>query len=92
MTKFIIGAVSESDMPLTPAAKGSRSMTAYLTNYTYEDTQRERNQMLDATSEDIRALAGYLEAFLADDCLCVVGNEERIREEKDKFMKIENLF
>lgn len=92
MTKFVIGAVSESDMPLTPAAKGSRSMAAYLTNYTYEDTQRERDQMLDATPDDIRALADYLEAFLADECLCVVGNEEKIKEQKALFETITPLF
>ena len=79
-------------MPLTPAAKGSRSMAAYLTNYTYEDTQRERDQMLDATPDDIRALADYLEAFLADECLCVVGNEEKIKEQQALFETITPLF
>ena len=91
MTKFIIGAVSESDMPLSPAAKGARSMAAYLTNMTYEEIQKERDEMLNTTPDDIRALAGHLDAFLADECLCVVGNEEKIKESRELFLKLEPL-
>lgn len=91
MTKFIIGAVSELDMPLTPSARGSRSLSAYLTNVTYEETQKERDELLGATAADIRALAGHLEAFLSYDCLCVVGNEEKIREQSGLFLHLEHL-
>jgi len=92
MTKFIIGAVSETDMPLTPSAKGSRSLGAYLSGVTYEETQREREEMLGAQPENIRALADYVEAFLAYDCLCVVGNEEKIRQQEALFDTLEHLF
>ena len=91
MTKFIIGAVSESDTPLNPAAKGSRSLGAYLSKVSYEEIQAEREQMLDAQPEDIRRLADYLDAFMSDDCLCVVGNEEKIKEQKELFMTMEHL-
>lgn len=91
MTKFVIGAVSENDMPLTPAAKGARSMTAYLTNVTWEEIQKERDEMLGAKVEDIRALAEYLDDFLSYDCLCVVGNEGKIREQKELFGHLEHL-
>lgn len=91
MTKFIIGAVSETDMPLTPSAKGARSLGAYLSHVTEEETQRERDEMLGATPEDIRALAGYLDAFMSYDCLCVVGNEEKIREQEGLFDTIDHL-
>ena len=83
MTKFVIGAVSENDMPLTPAAKGARSMTAYLTNVTWEEIQKERDEMLGAKVEDIRALAEYLDDFLSYDCLCVVGNDQE--EERKRY-------
>ena len=91
MTKFIIGAVSEIDMPLTPALKGARSLTAYMTHMTLEETQRERDELLEATPEKIRGLADYLDAFLSYDCLCVVGNEDKIRERKDMFLRLEHL-
>ena len=91
MTKFIIGAVSESDTPLNPSAKGSRSLGAYLSKVSYEEIQKERNEMLDAEAEDIRKLGDYLDAFLSDECLCVVGNEEKIKEQKELFMTMEHL-
>ena len=92
MTQYIIGAVSELDTPLTAAGKGHRSRGAYMTGLTGEMAQKARDQVLDATPEDIRALAKYIRAFMEDDCLCVVGNEQKIRNESDKFMKIEKLF
>ena len=48
--------------------------------------------MLSAAQEDIRALAAHIRAFLQDDCLCVVGNEEKLQEEKDLFLQLESLY
>ena len=92
MTQYVIGAVSEMDTPLNPAAKGLRSMSAYLTNQTLADLQKERDEVLSAAQEDIRALAAHLRAFLQDDCLCVVGNEEKLQEEKELFLHLESLY
>ena len=49
MTKYIIGTVSDLDMPLGPRAKGARSMTAYLQELTYEEIQKERDEIIGAT-------------------------------------------
>lgn len=48
--------------------------------------------MLAATPQDIRSLAGHIRAFMEDDCLCVVGNAQKIKAEENLFMKTENLF
>ncbi len=92
ITKYIIGAVSDLDMPLTPSAKGSRSCGAYLTNLDYEEVQKERNEVLMCTQDDIRALASYLDTLIGQQAVCVVGNSESIEENKELFMKVENLF
>jgi hypothetical protein len=92
MTKYIIGTVSTLDTPLPPATKGVRSMNAYLTGNTTEQLQREREQVLRATPEDIRALAPLVEAVLAQDNLCVIGNEDTLTKEKDLFINLEDLF
>ena len=92
MTQAVIGTISEMDTPMNPAAKGLRSLSIYLTNQTEEQLQRERDEVLDATAKDIRALAAYIRAFLEDDCLCVVGNEKKIEEEKEKFFTLEQLY
>lgn len=92
MTQAVIGTISEMDIPMNPAAKALRAMSVYLTNQTAEELQKERDQVLDATAKDIRALAGHLRAFLADECLCVVGNAKKIEEEKANFLTLEQLY
>ena len=92
MTQYIIGAVSELDMPMTPSAKGANSLFAYMTHYTYEQVQKERDELLAVNPETIRGLAEYISAFMEDDCLCVVGNEEKIKEQEGIFGETEYLF
>lgn len=92
MTQYILGAISGMDMPLTPAAKGLRGLSAYLMGVTDEKLQRERDQVLSADSETIRGLAVYLDALLEEECLCVVGNARRLQREKSLFERLENLF
>ena len=92
MTKYIIGTMSNLDIPLTPRIRGIRSRTAYLEGTTYEMLQKYRDQVLQAGEEDIRALAAYIDAFMSDDIVCVVGNEEKIRNAKDQFMEVKPLF
>jgi len=92
MTQAVIGTISDMDMPMNPAAKGLRALSLYMTNQTVEGLQKERDQVLDATAEDIRKLAGHIRAMLSDECLCVVGNEKKIGEEKGIFKNLEQLF
>lgn len=92
MTKYIIGAVSDMDVPMSPSVRGSRSSSAYLTNLDFEEVQRERDEVLACGQESIRRLAGYLDTIMAQDVVCVVGNGQSIDENKEMFMKVENLF
>lgn len=92
ITKFIIGAISEQDTPMNPAAKGNRSMAAYMSKVTFEEEQKERNELLQVDEQTIRGLAQYIQAFISYDCLCVVGNEENINKNAALFMDVENLF
>jgi Zn-dependent M16 (insulinase) family peptidase len=92
MTQYIIGAISELDMPKNPAAKGLYALVAYMTGVTEEMVQKERDEILNAEPEDIKKLSEYIKAFMSDDFFCVVGNAGKIKEEEKRFMKIENLF
>ena len=92
MTKYIIGTISELDTPLNPSAKGMRSLSAYLDEVSYEDVQRERDEIINAQTEDIRALAELMEAVLSGNNFCVIGNEDAIKKEEDMFETIENLY
>ena len=92
MTKYVIGTMSSIDIPLTPSGKGSRSMGAFLTDLSEEEAQRMRNQIIDCTQDDIRALAPLIRRALSEDCICVVGNEQKIEEEAHLFSTTRTLF
>ncbi|MCD7738553.1 MAG: insulinase family protein [Lachnospiraceae bacterium] len=85
MTQYIIGAISELDTPLTPSGLGSMSLASYMTGRTYEEMQRARDELLSCTPDRLRSLSAYVEAFMEDDALCVVGNSEKIMQNKDLF-------
>lgn len=91
MTKYIIGTFSALDTLMNPEAKGSRSLSAYLEGITYEQIQKERNEILNAQPEDIRRLADLVEAVLKKDSICVIGNENMIKESAGLFENVEKL-
>lgn len=91
MTKYIIGTFSALDTPMNPEAKGSRSLSAYLEGITYEQIQKERNEILNAQPENIRRLADLVEAVLKKDSICVIGNENMIKESAGLFENVEKL-
>lgn len=91
MTKYIIGTFSALDTPMNPEAKGSRSLSAYLEGITYEQIQKERNEILNAQPEYIRRLADLVEAVLKKDSICVIGNENMIKESAGLFENVEKL-
>lgn len=91
MTKYIIGTFSALDTPMNPEAKGSRSLSAYLEGIAYEQIQKERNEILNAQPEDIRRLADLVEAVLKKDSICVIGNENMIKESAGLFENVEKL-
>jgi len=92
MTKAIIGTISDLDMPKTPLTRGLRGLSAYFSHVTDEGLQKERDEILAAQPEDIRALEPLLKAVLSDRDKCAVGNETQIREHADAFTAVEPLF
>ncbi len=91
MTKYIIGTISNKDVPRTPQMQGSISKTAYFSNVTEDMLQKERNQILGAQKEDIQKLAALVEAVLSDEQICVVGSETAIEKAEDVFMEVKPL-
>ena len=91
MTKYIIGTISNLDTPLNPSAKGYRSFSAYLSGVTEEDMQKERDAILSANVSDIRELSKIVKAVTDENYICVIGNENKIEEEKNLFQTTENL-
>ena len=92
MTKYIIGTISDMDTPMNPFAKGERSMTAYLQGLSFEELQKERDEVIGATDADIRGLKELIASVLSEKNLCVVGSEEALQREKELFKELKNLY
>ena len=91
LTQYLIGAISDLDIPMNPASLGLFSLSAYMTGVTQEMLQKERDDMLNASVEDIKGLSKYIEAFMEDDFFCTVGSAQKIKAGKEMFLHIENL-
>ncbi|TDT63287.1 insulinase family protein [Fonticella tunisiensis] len=92
MTKYIIGTFSGIDYPLTPAMKGQRSTINYIRQLTQEDIQREREEVLNTKKEDIKGFAKLVKDAMEQGYICVLGNEDKIKLNKDLFNNLVTVF
>ncbi|MBQ3785975.1 MAG: insulinase family protein [Lachnospiraceae bacterium] len=92
MRKFIIGTISETDVPRTPHMQADRSRGMFLQGITDEFVQKERDEILSCDVNTIRGLSAYLKAVIDQGYLCVIGSENKVEECKDKFKEVKNLF
>ena len=91
LTKYIIGAIGAIDTPMTASMKGSRSLAAYLGERSFEQIQKNRDELLSTTVEDLRKLSGAVAAITEAGHICVIGSESKITEEKERFEHVEQL-
>lgn len=89
--KYVIGTLSELDMPKTPAGKGSYGMSAYLMHLTMEMLQKERDELMNIDGSKVRSLADYIDAFLSDENLVVIGSASKVEEAEALFDHVEQL-
>ena len=92
MTKFIIGTMGRIDQPLSPADKGARSLSAYLSETDPALRQEIMNHILDATCEDIRKAAASIREIAETGAICTVGCESSINANKDMFKEVKGLY
>ena len=88
MTKYVIGTMSGVDVPLTNSLKVSRAALQELLDVSDADRQKTREEILDVTLADIKALAKMIRDVLSDNYICVVGGQQAIEENKEEFNKI----
>ena len=88
---FKISVVKEFDPLMTPKQKGKFSLSLYISGSDEEELELYLEQLLSATTEEIKSLAGVLNEILLQDNFVVVGNSEKIKENKDEFKKVINL-
>ena len=91
MTRFIIGTVARIDRPLTPSQKGDMAFRYYFSETKPEELQRDRDAVLVTTPADIREMEKMVRDILAQQAICVYGNEDKIKSEKKLFKEIVKL-
>ncbi|MDO4553807.1 MAG: insulinase family protein [Lachnospiraceae bacterium] len=92
MTKFIIGAIGSQDAPVEPSVKGMQLFRAWLMGVDTKLLQKERDELLDTNLETIHQLAPLVQSAFEDDILCVIGNENRLEDEKGLFKELRSIF
>lgn len=90
--RYIIGAIKELDMPMTPYSKGNYSFSCYMSGITERDIQKERDEVLGTTKDVLISLSSLMEAVLKQRNICTIGNEEKIESEKHVFDAVKSLF
>ena len=92
MTKYIIGTVSKLDLPLTPFMKGERVIENYMRKITPEDLQKEREEILSTKQQDMRAMSDMMLELVKRQSYCVLGSEMKIKENKELFGSLVDVF
>ena len=88
MTKYVIGTMAAEEIQLTPFMKGERALAYYLTGNTRESRMKIRDEIVNCTIDNIRSLAPLVRSVMNDPYICVMGNEEKIRQNKALFTSI----
>lgn len=91
MTRYIIGTISNMDGPLTASQKGSRAIQYYFQKATPEQLKAEREAVLTTTVDDIKQMKEMVSSILEQDALCVYGNEEKVKANKDLFGEVVSI-
>ena len=91
MTRFIIGTISGMDLPETASQRGNTAVARYFTNLTQEQFQRERTAVLTTTLDDVKSYEKMVLTILENSPICVYGNEDELKENKDLFEKLITL-
>ena len=91
LNKYVIGAISELDMPKSAYTKFLLGLSCYLSKLTKEDLQREREELLDVEEKDIRNLSAYIKRAFQEKALCAIGNKGEIEKAKAAFESLEEI-
>lgn len=91
MSKYIIGTISRIDSPMSASMNGMQAEEFYIRNITNADIQTERNEILGTKTMDIRKLSSIIKELMQSNYLCVVGEENKIKSNKNLFENIINV-
>jgi presequence protease len=85
MIRFIIGTISNIDRPTTASQRGSIAINNYFSKFTKDKKEKERQAILNTSDEDIRSYSKMISDIMAQNTICVYGNDQKIKGNKDLF-------
>ena len=91
VTKYIIGTIAEIDRPYTPSQKANIAVQNYLEGTKIEDIQKERDEVLNTTLNDMKEMKKMMRDILNKNAFCVYGSEEKIQSQKKLFGNIQKV-
>ena len=88
ITKFVIGAIGEYDMIMTPRVASAVATADYLSGWTEADEEKIRQDMLSTTAKDLHTVADIIDRALSNPCLAIVGSAEHLSSLPDQPKRI----
>lgn len=91
MEQLIIGTYGKLDPHQTPAMKGTVARNDYLSGITKEFKQKQIEEVLAATAQDLKHFAPFFESLSAHGYRATIGNCEKIKANADLYSNIIEL-
>ncbi len=88
LQKYIIGTIKEFDTPKTNKQKGASMMTRYIINYSLDDRNEVRKQVLATTVDKMKSYAPKFRQIVENNLISVAGTKEKIEKNKNAFDQI----
>ena len=83
VSKYIIGAIGDSEPIRTPRMRASLATVRYLRGIDNERNQRNRDSILSTDKDEILRIADLIEKCMSSPAVCVVGGKEKIDQLSD---------
>ena len=90
MTKYILGTINELDQPKTNMDKLNAAINKFYKDISDKSVIRQRQEILHTTAQDIRQCAELLKLITCEN-ICTIGNEQKIKANKELFNHIEQF-
>ena len=91
LDKFILGAVSASDLPLSADGKISLAEARYFKGITHEEVEKTHRELLHTGYDEIYALCDTLEEIAKSENICVVGGQPQLDGCGEKLAEIRQI-
>ena len=78
LDSFIISALNELNPLLSPRDKGALADGRFMCQYTREEAERIRKQILNAVPDDLIRCGEWLDAFSREGAVCVVAHQDAL--------------